>query len=365
MKVVLSVIGTRPEAIKLAPVLTAFDSHTRFKSRVCVTNQHTDLLTPFLSDLKIDVDYFLESEKKITTLADSTSHILNRFASILSQAKPDLVLVQGDTTTAFAASLAAFYAQIPVAHVEAGLRTRNLQEPWPEESHRCMIAQIATYAFAPTQEAKNRLLAEGVSPQKIWVVGNTSIDAVRLNYIPSSSPREVQKRTIVVTVHRRENQGTALKEICAALCTIAQKFADVQILAFLHPNPEIREPLKELLSGIANISLLAPMDHLEFLKLMDESLFIMTDSGGVQEEVAALGKPLIVLRNTTERPEGVQAGTSLLVGTKRSQIIASCQELIQNATLRSCMSKKHDAYGDGYAAQRIAQILNDVVPVDD
>lgn len=361
MKVILSVIGTRPEAIKLAPVLKALSSHSRLKSQVCVTNQHTDLLAPFLADLKIEVDYLLEAEKKITTLADSSSHILNRFASILIQAKPNLVLVQGDTTTAFATALAAFYTQIPVAHVESGLRTGNLQAPWPEEAHRCMIAQIATYAFAPTQEAKNRLLAEGVSPQKIWVVGNTSIDAVRMTYTPSSNSREVQKRTIVVTIHRRENQGDALKEICAALRTIAQKFADVNILTLLHPNPEIREPLKHLLADIANISLLLPMSHLEFLKLMDESLFVMTDSGGVQEEVAALGKPLIILRKSTERPEGLQAGTSLLVGTERSEIIAVCQELLQNATLRTCMSKKHDAYGDGYAAERIAQILNDVV----
>ncbi len=365
MKVVLSVIGTRPEAIKLAPVLKAFGSHARLKSRVCITNQHTDLLTPFLSDLKINVDYFLESEKTIKGLTDSASHILKRFATILSQEKPDLVIVQGDTTTAFAASLAAFYAQIPIAHVEAGLRTGNLQAPWPEEGHRCMIAQIATYCFAPTQEAKNRLLEEGVSPKKIWVVGNTSIDAVRMTYKPSANPKEVQKPTIVVTIHRRENQGDALKEICAALCTIAEQFADVHILALLHPNPEIREPLKHLLAGIANISLLAPMSHIAFLKLMDESLFIMTDSGGVQEEVAALGKPLIILRHTTERPEGVLAGTSLLVGTERSQIIASCQELLQNATLRTCMSKKHDAYGDGFAAERIAQILNDAVLAGD
>lgn len=357
MKSILTVIGTRPEAIKLAPVLSAIHSSKFLMSKVCITRQHTDLLDPFLLDLKITADYQVESDEKGRSLSQNAAHILKQCALILDKSKPDLVLVQGDTTTAFAAALAAFYARIPVAHVEAGLRTGCLDSPWPEEGHRCLIDQLTTYFFAPTQQAKDTLLSEGTSSKKVWIVGNTSIDAIRLAREASHLPPAAKPRMIVVTAHRRENHGNPMKEICLALQEISQQFPNVRILFLLHPNPAVREAVTDMLSGIPRIDLVEPMNHTSFIKLLDESLFVVTDSGGIQEEVSFIGKPVIVVRDTTERIEGVHTGTARLVGTKASNIVACCKELLENKEILNRMSKVHFPYGDGYAAERIINIL--------
>lgn len=358
MKSILTVIGTRPEAIKLAPILSAIDQSKRFTSQVCLTRQHTDLLDPFLLRLKIAADYQLQGDEQRKTLPQTTAQILEQLPEVLVRSKPDLVMVQGDTTTAFAATLAAFYARIPVAHIEAGLRTGSLAAPWPEEAHRCLIDRLATYFFAPTEQAKQRLLLEGAPPEKIWVVGNTSIDAIRsiLNQLPKSS-NPFQTRKIVVTVHRRENQGKRLEEICEAIRSLARRFPTLRILFFLHPNPDIRGPVIDRLSGIENIDLSKPVDHLSFIQHLNESLFVVTDSGGIQEETSLLGKPVLILRDTTERPESIVAGTSRLVGTGASQIVSHCEELLENEDMRREMSRVHFSYGDGYAAERIIHIL--------
>lgn len=360
MRSILTVIGTRPEAIKLSPVLIAINKSTRFESKMCLTRQHTDLLDPYLLNLGINPHYEFEHNEKGSTLHHSAAHILKQFDLVLRESKPNLVLVQGDTTTTFMAALAAFYSRIPVAHVEAGLRTGQLYSPWPEEVHRCLIDRLTTYFFAPTEQAKNTLVAEGVSPEKIWVVGNTSIDAIRLTRKPATLNRS-RCRSIVVTIHRRENHGKPLEEICHALGYIAETFSDVKIQFVLHPNPDVREPAIKKLSGKNNIELLEPMDHASFMQLLDACLFIITDSGGIQEEAPYMGKPVLIIRETTERPEGVQAGTARLVGTKMDNIIANCKELLEKPAALAAMSRVHYPYGDGYAAEHIVNILDRVL----
>ncbi len=356
MKTVLTVIGTRPEAIKLAPVLAAMSKNQRLKSQVCITWQHTHLLDPFLIALDIPITYQLEIHEQLHTLSLKAAQILKQFASILEAAQPDLVIVQGDTTTAFIAALAASYSQIPIAHVEAGLRTGSLTSPWPEEAHRCLIDRLTTFFFAPTEEARKTLLAEGTPHEKIWVVGNTSIDALRLMRAPSK--KNSKNRNIVVTVHRRENQGKPLEAICSALRKIADEFSDVTILFFLHPNPAVRDPALKLLSGIPRIKLMDPTDHTSFVRIMDDSLFVMTDSGGIQEEAPFMGKPVVIVRDTTERPEGIEAGTARLVGTQSENIFTCCKDLLENPETLTRMSKVHFPYGDGFAAERIVEILD-------
>ena len=355
MKSILTVIGTRPEAIKLAPLLSAINESHSFKSKVCITRQHTDLLDPFLASLKNVINYAFDRAEKGNSLHQSAEQMLKQFAKIFKESKPDLVIVQGDTTTAFIAALSAFYASIPVAHVEAGLRTGNIDSPWPEEAHRSMITTLATYFFAPTQEAKENLLNEGISPQKIWVVGNTSIDALRLARSPIKSSANLRK--VVVTAHRRENHGEPFKEICRAVRNLAQLYPEIRITFLIHPNPAVRGPAMELLSGIENVDLIEPMDHQSFIQLLDESFFIITDSGGIQEEAPFLGKPVVVIREETERPEGVKAGTAKIVGTQSSAIINCCKELIENEEMYKRMSKIHFPYGDGYASERIVRVL--------
>lgn len=359
MKSVLVVIGTRPEAIKLAPILMAMGKSRGFEYKVCITKQHTDLLEPVLLHLGIRANYELRNNGSQGSLHQSAARILKQFEAVLTEAKPNLVLVQGDTTSAFIAALAAFYSYIPVAHVEAGLRTGDLRAPWPEEGHRCLIDQLTNYFFAPTLKARNALLAEGAIPENVWVVGNTSIDAIRIARVPSKSTIDDPKcRFIVVTIHRRENHGEPLKEICRAILRISEQFLDVRIVFLLHPNLAIRQPVIDILSEIKNINLLEPIDHSSFIQVLDKSTFVITDSGGVQEECSFLGKPILITRNTTERQEVVQAGTARLVGTKADHIIACCKELLTNKEMLSSMSKVHFPYGDGYAAERIVDILN-------
>lgn len=358
MKSILTIIGTRPEVIKLAPVLWALNQNKNFRSRVCITHQHTNLLDPFLSHLNISVDHELNNPTQERSLCQSMSDILKKLENILADAKPDVVLVQGDTTTAFAGALAAYYACIPVGHVEAGLRTRNLYSPWPEEGHRCLVDQLSTYFFAPTLQTLNNLISEGIHSDKVWVVGNTSIDAIRLVSKSDILNKNSSQQTVVVTVHRRENHGQPLKEICAALKHIAQMYSDLHIKFLLHPNPAIQGPINQILSKITNIELVQPLDHMSFVRLLNECTFIISDSGGIQEEAPFLGKPVLIPRDTTERPEGIQAGTAMLVGTNKDSIISACQELLENPAKLDSMSKVHYPYGDGYAAERIVNILD-------
>lgn len=356
MKVILTIIGTRPEAIKLAPIVSAIARSERLRTKICITKQHTDLLEPFIKGLDLKVDYQFEDESKQRSLSQHAAGILKELEPILADCKPDLVLVQGDTISAFAAALCAFYAKIPIAHVEAGLRTGHLGSPWPEEVHRCFIDKLASYFFVPSQISKVNLQAEGVACDRIWVVGNTSIDALRVACTSLKLTKGI-KRNILVTVHRRENHGQPLNDICCALLELAKQFYDVDIIFALHPNPAIREPVIKMLAEVPNIHLIEALDHLSFLQLLQQSTFVMTDSGGVQEEATYFGKPLVVLRDTTERPEGIHAGTARLVGTKQIDIIACCQELLQTQSVLKQMSKAHFPYGQGHAATKIVDIL--------
>lgn len=358
MKSVLVIIGTRPEAIKLAPILTVMHENCEFESKICLTKQHTDLLEPVLLQLGINADYELKSSGPHRSLHQIAADILKQLEAILTESKPDLVLVQGDTTSAFIGALAAFYSGIPVAHIEAGLRTGNLSAPWPEEAHRCLIDRLTTYFFAPTVTAQNRLLAEGAPVESVWMVGNTAIDAIRL---ASESPILItafsKERVILVTIHRRENHGRPLKEICSALRMIAEQFLEIRILFILHRNLAVYQPVIKILTGIHNIQLLEPMDHRSFIQILNCCIFVITDSGGIQEECSFLGKPLLIARETTERQQSVQAGTAKLVGTKAETIVAGCQKLLTDEKLLTTMSKVHFPYGDGYAAERIVAIL--------
>ncbi|WP_253306517.1 non-hydrolyzing UDP-N-acetylglucosamine 2-epimerase [unidentified bacterial endosymbiont] len=358
MKSVLVVIGTRPEAIKLAPIVTAMSNSRCFNYQVCLTQQHTDLLEPVLLPLGISAHYKLKNSRSHRSLHQSAADILKQFEAVLIESTPDLVLVQGDTTSAFIAALAAFYSGIPVAHVEAGLRTGDIGSPWPEEGHRCLIDKLTTYFFAPTLAAQKSLLAEGAPPENVWVVGNTAIDAIRLARGSSTLTEDFsQWRVIVVTIHRRENHGEPLQAICSALRSLAEQFLEIQIVFVLHPNLAVRQPVMEMLSDIHNIKLLEPLDHRSFIQLLEKCTFLITDSGGIQEECSFLGKPILITRNTTERQEGLQAGTARLIGTKADHIVACCQELLTNEAALTAMSKVHFPYGDGYAAERIVDIL--------
>lgn len=357
MRSVLTVIGTRPEAIKLAPVLGVLNQNRHFVSKICVTKQHTDLLDSVLTRLGFPIDYVFESGEQGATLHRTAAKILGQFEPIFEESKPDLVIVQGDTTTAFVAALASYYSCIPIAHVEAGLRTGQLYSPWPEEVHRSLIARMASYCFAPTENAKQALISEGISPNKIWVVGNTSIDAIRLTKKPLVEDKV--EPLIVVTVHRRENHGNPILGICQAIRKLANEFPAHQIKFLLHPNPAVRLHIEKELTGFRNVKLLQPLDHSAFIHLLQRCQFIITDSGGIQEEATYMGKPVLIVRDTTERPEGIDAGTAQLVGTDSERILACCRELIKYPDKLAQMSKIHYPYGDGYAADRIVTILQE------
>jgi UDP-N-acetylglucosamine 2-epimerase (non-hydrolysing) len=354
MKSVLTIIGTRPEAIKLAHFLKILEKNDHFESKVCVTRQHQDLLDPFLTQLGIHVDAELSPS---FGLHESGAHILKEVGALFPQFLPDLVVVQGDTTTAFMGALAAFYAKIPVAHIEAGLRTGDPYAPWPEEIHRCFIDKLSSYFFVPTKLAKKNLLQEGISPKNIWIVGNTSIDALRM-HMPSIKTQE-EKRSFVVTIHRRENQGHSIEEICRGLKEVAIGYPDVSILFFVHPNPAVCQPVTRWLSDILNIKLIPSAGHSFFIEQLMNCSFVLTDSGGIQEEAPFLGKPVLIARETTERPEGIQAGTAQLIGTSASSIESACRELLDYPEKLAAMSKIHTPYGDGYAAQRIVAVLEE------
>lgn len=367
---ILTVFGTRPEAIKMAPLVLALKADGRFDSRVCVTGQHRQMLDQVLSLFELEPDYDLEIMRPGQDLTEVTGAILQGMKDVFAKYKPDIVLVHGDTTTTFSASLAAYYQQIPVAHVEAGLRTGNIYSPWPEEANRRLTSVLASINFAPTETARLNLLSEGVDEAKIVVTGNTVIDALqqvvgqlkqnvtlRSTLNKQFSYLNPERRLLLVTGHRRESFGEGFKRICAALAETANAFPDIDIVYPVHLNPNVREPVNRFLSGFSNVYLIEPLDYLPFVYLMSRSCLILTDSGGVQEEAPSLGKPVLVMRDTTERPEAVIAGTVRLVGSDTQAIISSIRNLLTDKEAYQAMAYAHNPYGDGQACARIVNAL--------
>lgn len=367
---ILFVFGTRPEAIKMGPLVAAMAKDNEFETRVAVTAQHREMLDQVLELFDINPDYDLNIMQGGQDLYDVTAKILLGLRSVLKNFKPDLVLVHGDTTTCFAASLAAFYEQIKVGHVEAGLRTGNIYSPWPEEVNRRLVSVMTSIHFAPTIKAKDNLLAEGVSDSKVYVTGNTVIDALfeiceKISEIPESKILiqsglefiDQSSKLILVTGHRRESFGSGFEQICFALKEIADRHKDIQIVYPVHLNPNVEKPVKRLLGSVKNVFLIPPQDYLPFVYLMRKSYLILTDSGGVQEEAPSLGKPVLVMRDTTERPEAVAAGTVKLVGTDKNTIVAHVTQLIKDDLEYNSMKMAHNPYGDGMAVNRIVEII--------
>ena len=370
---ILAVFGTRPEAIKMAPVILALDDN--FDVKICVTAQHRQMLDQVLELFKIVPDYDLNVMQPGQDLFDITSNVLLGIKKVLEIEKPDMVLIHGDTTTSMATAMASFYLQIPIGHVEAGLRTHDINSPFPEEFNRQITSRIASLNFAPTEISRQNLLDEKVPESQIYVTGNTVIDAllsmVEKARIINFSDTILKKmpflkqlksnfpRIILVTGHRRENFGLGFEEICYALKAIADENPNLQIIYPVHLNPNVREPVNRILSNLNNIHLIEPMEYLTFVKLMDLSYLILTDSGGIQEEAPSLGKPVLVMRNTTERPESIQAGTVKLVGTNKFEIVDMVNKLLNDSNLYMQMSKAHNPYGDGEASSIIRNILID------
>lgn len=371
VKKVLLVFGTRPEAIKMAPLALQLKENTDvFETKVCVTGQHRQMLDQVLELFNLIPDFDLNLMKPGQTLSDITSGVLKGLEQVFAEWTPDVVLVHGDTATTFATSLAAYYHKIAVGHVEAGLRTGDIYSPWPEEANRKLTGSLASYHFAPTQSSYNNLIKENIDPANIRITGNTVIDALLQVKAKVETDQKIieqfeqkfsfldkSKRLILVTGHRRENFGQGFLNICTALANIAKKYPDVQIVYPVHLNPNVQKPVNELLSGINNIFLIAPQDYLPFVYLMNRSYLILTDSGGIQEEAPSLGKPVLVMRDTTERPEAVDAGTVKLVGTDAALIEQSVLELLENSDLYHAMAESHNPYGDGTSCQKIIDFL--------
>ena len=374
---VLSVFGTRPEAIKMAPVVQELEKHPDvFKSLVCVTAQHRQMLDQVLNLFDIVPDYDLNIMKPGQDLTDITCNVLQGLKSVLDKERPDIVLVHGDTSTTMAASIAAYYARVRVGHVEAGLRTGDKFAPFPEEMNRRVTGALADIHFAPTEAARQNLIREGIADETVFVTGNTVVDALvsvsgmivkdlelDRRFTEQFSFLDRRKRLILVTGHRRENFGSGFEDICSALADIASRNSDVEILYPVHLNPNVQEPVKRILGAgnIRNVHLVEPVEYLPFVYLMNRSYLIITDSGGVQEEAPSLGKPVLVMRDTTERPEAVQAGTVRLVGADRAAIVKQANTLLDDEAAYQVMSMAHNPYGDGNAAQRISELLKGLI----
>lgn len=367
----LIVFGTRPEAIKMAPLVKEFKKHSEFETKVCVTAQHREMLDQVLEFFDIQPDYDLNLMKPNQNLYSLTADIITELKPVLEDFKPDYVYVHGDTSTSTIAALAAFYAGAKVCHVEAGLRTHNKWSPFPEEMNRQLTGRLADYHFAPTQQSYDNLIKENVKPETIVITGNTVIDALlnsseKVQQIDNEeitflkSIVEDDKKLILVTGHRRENHGQGFINICEALKEIANANPDVQIIYPVHLNPNVQRPVQQILSGIENIKLIAPLAYPAFVWLMTKSYMIITDSGGVQEEAPSLGKPVLVMRDTTERPEAVEAGTVILVGTDKEKIVSEAQSLLNDSERYQKMSELHNPYGDGMACERIANFIKGI-----
>ncbi len=381
-KKIMLVFGTRPEAIKMAPLVKEFQKHPdKFKTIVCVTGQHREMLDQVLRIFDIVPDYDLNIMKQGQDLYDVTSRVLLGMRDVLKEVQPDVVLVHGDTTTSTAAALAAFYQQIPVGHVEAGLRTHNIYSPWPEEMNRQITGRIATYHFAPTPLSRQNLLSENVKPEQIVVTGNTVIDALYMVVDKIKSNKALDKeleevllhsgydvnrlsdgrKMVLITGHRRENFGDGFISMCKAIQALTQKYPEVDFVYPMHLNPNVRKPIHEVfgedLSNLGNMFFIEPLEYLSFVYLMEKSTIVLTDSGGIQEEAPGLGKPVLVMRDTTERPEALEAGTVKLVGTDFDRIVNEVSELLANREYYERMSKAVNPYGDGKACGRIVYTL--------
>ena len=372
MKKILTVFGTRPEAIKMAPLVKALERDPRFESKVCVTAQHREMLDQVLEIFEIQPDFDLDLMRSSQSLSSLTASILIGMTSVYEKFKPDVVLVHGDTATTFATALSAYYQQIPIGHVEAGLRTGNIYSPWPEEANRKLTGAITKYHFAPTESSQQNLINENVPKSNISITGNTVIDSLLLAKEIIESKQELKKefeskfefldldkKLILVTGHRRENFGSGFERICESIRRIAIKNPDVKVLYPVHLNPNVQEPVNRLLSNLNNVLLIEPQQYLPFVYLMNRADIILTDSGGIQEEAPSLGKPVLVMRDTTERPEAIDAGTVKLVGTNVDIITSEVQTLLDNVAEYKKMSRSHNPYGDGKACERICDILGE------
>lgn len=369
MKRILLVFGTRPEAIKMAPVYQALRAVQRFDVRVCVTAQHRHMLDQVLEVFGITPEYDLDLMQPNQSLTDLTCNVLKGMSPVLAEFRPNAVLVHGDTTTSMAASLAAFYERIAVAHVEAGLRTRNRYSPWPEEKNRHITGTLATWHFAPTEQSRDNLLTEGIPASEIWVTGNTVIDAllqISGKLAQDDALRQcmetrfdflnADRRLLLVTGHRRENFGEGIRNICMALRDLSER-DDIEIVYPVHLNPNIRGPVESLLADHPNVHLIEPVGYIEFVHLLNRAHIVLTDSGGIQEEAPSLRKPVLVMRDTTERPEAIAAGVARLVGTEHERLRAEVSQLYDDAAAYSAMARAVNPYGDGLAGQRIAAVL--------
>lgn len=367
---VLTVTGTRPEAIKMGPLIQALARDPRFESAICVTAQHRQMLDQVLEIFELVPDFDLDIMKPGQNLSGITAAILTTIGEVYESFKPDIVLVHGDTTTTMAAALAAYYHKIPIGHVEAGLRTGNLYSPWPEEANRKLTGALAALHFAPTEGSRANLIREGIGEASIYVTGNTVVDALLHVVDKAQNDAQLQaefarefgflsddRKLILVTGHRRESFGGGFERICQALLKIVQDFDDVEILYPVHLNPNVREPVNRLLKGVDRVHLIEPVNYLPFVWLMNRAHLILTDSGGIQEEAPSLGKPVLVMRETTERPEAVDAGTVRLVGTDVDRIVSEIGELLRNPEAYDRMSTAHNPYGDGKACERILDVL--------
>lgn len=376
MKKILIVFGTRPEAIKMAPLVKAFKNNNNFDTRVCVTAQHRQMLDQVLEIFEIVPEYDLNIMKAGQDLYDITANVLVGIRDVLTDFEPDVVFVHGDTSTTFSTSLAAYYAKVKVGHIEAGLRTYDIYSPWPEEGNRQLTGVLANYHFAPTAQSQQNLLTEGKDKNNIFVTGNTVIDALmyvvhRIDNQPelkqkirakisAQYPLETQRKVILVTGHRRENFGQGFINICEGLKQIALNNPEIDIVYPVHLNPNVQRPVNEILSNIANIYLIDPLQYEEFIYLMSQAYFIITDSGGIQEEAPSLGKPVLVMRDTTERPEAVVAGTVKLVGCDQTVLVREAEKLLNDQNEYEMMSRAHNPYGDGKACERIVQLMQDL-----
>ena len=376
MKKILIVFGTRPEAIKMAPLVKAFKNNNNFDTRVCVTAQHRQMLDQVLEIFEIVPEYDLNIMKAGQDLYDITANVLVGIRDVLTDFEPDVVFVHGDTSTTFSTSLAAYYAKVKVGHIEAGLRTYDIYSPWPEEGNRQLTGVLANYHFAPTAQSQQNLLKEGKDKNNIFVTGNTVIDALmyvvhRIDNQPelkqktrakisAQYPLETQRKVILVTGHRRENFGQGFINICEGLKQIALNNPEIDIVYPVHLNPNVQRPVNEILSNIANIYLIDPLQYEEFIYLMSQAYFIITDSGGIQEEAPSLGKPVLVMRDTTERPEAVVAGTVKLVGCDQTVLVREAEKLLNDQNEYEMMSRAHNPYGDGKACERVVQLMQDL-----
>ncbi len=361
MKSIMLVFGTRPEAIKMCPLVNELKKRNNFNIVVCVTGQHRQMLDQVLEVFNVKPDYDLSIMKDKQTLFDITTNILNKIKTVLEEVKPDVVLVHGDTSTTFVTALACFYMQIPVGHVEAGLRTYNIYSPYPEEFNREAVSIISQYNFAPTELSRDNLIKEGKKPDTIWVTGNTAIDALKTTVQKDYSNPELEwaqdSKLILITAHRRENLGEPMHHMFRAIRRIMDEHSDLKAIYPIHMNPVVRQEAEEELGSDGRIHIIEPLDVLDFHNFMEHSYLILTDSGGIQEEAPSLGKPVLVMRDTTERPEGIKAGTLKLVGTEEESIYKEFKNLVENKEAYDNMAHAANPYGDGHTSERIADIL--------